>query len=139
MITDAQAKADGLKLVGRSKVATLATIGKDGFPEIRAMLKTGNDGLKTIWFSTNASSRKVWQIRANPRACIYFVDNAHFKGLRLVGNAEILVDLADKRALWQPWFEQYYNGPEDPDYAMVRFTTKYGYYYSRFQNIEIKP
>ncbi len=41
MITEAQAKADGLKLVERSKVASLATIGKDGFPEIRAMLKTG--------------------------------------------------------------------------------------------------
>jgi general stress protein 26 len=103
------------------------------------MLKTGNDDLKTVWFSTNTSSRKVGQIQNDPRACIYFVDNAHFKGLRLIGKAEILLDPASKRKLWQPWFEQYYTGPEDPDYAMVRFTTDYGYYYSRFQNIELKP
>jgi Uncharacterized stress protein (general stress protein 26) len=139
MIDETQAKADGLKLVSRSKAATLGTMGKDGFPEIRAMLKSGNDGLKTIWFSTNTSSRKVGQIQADPRACIYFVDNAHFKGLRLIGNAEILLDPESKRKLWQPWFAQYYKGPEDPDYAMVRFTTSYGYYYSRFQNVEIRP
>jgi general stress protein 26 len=52
MISESQAKADGLKLVARSMVAMLGTVGKDGFPEIRAMLKTGNDDLKTVWFST---------------------------------------------------------------------------------------
>ncbi len=138
MISEAQAKSDSLKLIERSKVATLATIGRNGFPEIRAMLKSGNDGMKTIWFSTNTSSRKVGQIQADPRACLYFVDNAHFKGLRLIGNAEILTDIADKRQLWQPWFEQYYKGPEDPDYAMIRFTATCGYYYSRFLNVELK-
>jgi pyridoxamine 5'-phosphate oxidase len=139
MLDETQAKVDGLKLVARSKVAMLGTVGKGGFPEIRAMLKTGNDGLKTVWFSTNTSSRKVRQIQDDPRACVYFADNAHFKGLRLIGNAEILLDPASKRELWQPWFEQYYKGPEDPDYAMIRFTMDYGYYYSRFQNVELRP
>jgi len=139
MIDETQAKADGLKLVTRSKVAMLGTVAKDGFPEIRAMLKSGNDVLKTIWFTTNTSSRKVRQIQDDPRACIYFADKAHFKGLRLIGNAEILLDPASKRQQWQPWFEQYYKGPEDPDYALVRFTTEYGFYYSRFQNVEFKP
>jgi general stress protein 26 len=139
MISETQAKADGLKLVARSKVALLGTVGKDGFPEIRAMLKSGNDDLKTILFTTNTSSRKVRQIRADPRACVYFTDNARFKGLRLIGNAEILLDPASKRELWLPWFEQYYKGPEDPDYALVRFTAESGYYYSRFQNVEFRP
>jgi general stress protein 26 len=139
MIDEVQAKADGLKLIDRSKVAMLGTMGKDGFPEIRAMLKTGNDGLKTIWFSTNASSRKVRQIQEDSRACIYFADNARFKGLRLIGNAAIILGQEDKKSLWQDWFSQYYTGPEDPDYAMVRFTTEYGYYYSRFQNVGLKP
>jgi len=139
MIDETQAKADGLKLITRSKVAMLGTVGKDGFPEVRAMLKSENDGLKTIWLTTNASSRKVGQIQNDPRACIYFADNARFKGLRLIGNAEILLDPVSKRQQWQPWFGQYYKGPEDPDYALVRFTTDYGYYYSRFQNVEFKP
>lgn len=139
MIDEAQAKADGLKLAGRSKVAVLCTVGADGFPDARAMLKTGNDELKTIWFSTNTSSRKVGEIRDNPKACIYFADNARFKGLRLIGRAEVLTDAEEKRRLWQPWFSQYYMGPDDPDYAMVRFTTEYGSYYSRFQNVTFKP
>lgn len=139
MIDETQAKSDGLKLVTRSRSALLGTVGKDGFPEIRAMLKSGNDDLKMIWFTTNTSSRKVRQIQQDPRACIYFVDNAHFKGLRLIGNAEVLLDPDSKREQWQPWFAQYYKGPEDPDYALIRFTTDYGYYYSRFQNVEFRP
>jgi hypothetical protein len=34
MMSEARAKADGLKLVERSKVATLATIGKDGLKTV---------------------------------------------------------------------------------------------------------
>ncbi len=58
------------------------------------------------------SSWKVGQIRADPRHVSIFVDNAHFKGVRLVG----------KRKYWPirpissvaSVVEQFYKGPEDP-------------------------
>jgi general stress protein 26 len=134
-----EAKEIGLKLVSRSKVATFGTINEEGCPEVRAMLKSANEGLKTIWFSTNTPSRKVGQISADPRACVYFVDNARYTGLRLSGTAEIVRDETTKEQQWQPWFSNYYAGPDDPDYSLIRFTTVWGSLYSRFRNVKFEP
>lgn len=136
---EAQAIEEGLKLVGKSKVAMLGTLDEKGYPDIRAMLLSGHDGLETIWFSTNTSSPKVGEIKRDGKACVYFVDNSRFKGLRLSGKAEILTDPESKKGLWQEWFSNYYSGPDDPDYAMIRFTTEHGNYYSRFENTAFKP
>ena len=51
-----------------------------------------NEGLKTLWFSTNTSSRKISQIQRDAKACVYFVDFDAWMGLMLVGRAEILQD-----------------------------------------------
>lgn len=136
---ESQAIEEGLKLVGKSKVAMLGTLDHEGCPDIRAMLLSGHDGLKTIWFSTNTSSSKVREIKNDGKACVYFSDNARFKGLRLSGKAEILTDPESKKSLWQEWFSNYYSGPDDPDYAMVRFAAEHGSYYCRFENTAFKP
>jgi len=80
----------GLELVNRSTIAMLGTNGEDGFPNIKAIMKMENEGLKKIWFSTNTSSKRVEQIKKNSKVCVYFVDPNEFKGLMLVGNIKIL-------------------------------------------------
>ncbi len=67
-IEQAQALAD------RSGIVMLGTNGDDGTPNIKAMLKMENEGLKTVWMGTNTSSRRVEQLRRDPRACLYFID-----------------------------------------------------------------
>jgi len=58
----------GLELVNRSTIAMLGTNGEDGFPNIKAMLKMENEGLKKIWFSTNTSSKRVEQIKKKSKS-----------------------------------------------------------------------
>jgi len=119
-----------LDLANRSGIVMLGTNGDDGFPNIKAMLKMENEGLKTVWLSTNTSSRRVAQLLCAPKACLYFVDMERWMGLMLVGEMEVLQDAESRQRLWRDGFERYYpQGVTDPDYTVLRFTARWGNYY----------
>ena len=135
---------DVVKIIKSSECAQIATFGKDeteGFPEIRTLLNLANpkkypklkdkaisvDGETiTLYFTTNTSSRKVRQLRANNKACLYFVLPKKFKGVSAIGTIEEITDQAVKEDFWQTgWFIYYHKGAKDPDYTLLKFTTKY--------------
>jgi len=124
-----------LELANRSTIAMLGTNGDDGYPNIKAMIKMENEGLRAVWFSTNTSSRRVAQLRRDPRVSVYFVDFENWMGLMLVGDVEILQDQASRERLWRDGYEKYYPlGVNDPDYTVLRFTARWGNYYHRLSN-----
>ena len=135
---------DAVKIIQSSECAQIATFGKDeteGFPEIRALLNLANpkkyprlknkaisvDGeTLTIYFTTNTSSRKVRQLRANNKACLYFVLPKKFKGVSAIGTIEEVTDQIVKEDFWQTgWYIYYHKGAKDPDYTLLKFTTKF--------------
>jgi general stress protein 26 len=128
--------AQGLELIEKSKIAMLGTNGECGFPNIKAMLNLRHEGIRTFWFSTNTSSRRVRQLRQDNRACIYFVDENEFRGLMLVGVVDILQDIESRKMLWNEGYEMYYpRGVEDPDYSVLRFAARQGNYYHGLDNV----
>ncbi len=135
---------DAAKIIQSSECAQIATFGKDeteGFPEIRALLNLANpkkypklkdkaitvDGdTLTIYFTTNTSSRKIRQIRANKKVCLYFVLPKKFKGVSAIGTIEEVTDQSVKEDFWQTgWYIYYHKGAKDPDYTLLKFTTKF--------------
>jgi general stress protein 26 len=127
------------ELAERSEIAMVGSIGNDGYPNIKAMFKIEAEGLKTIWFSTNTSSKRVSQFRENPKACVYFFDSDRFAGLLLVGDIEIMLDPDSKNRFWHEGWEVYYSlGPTDPDYCLLKFSAKWGNYYHGLQNISFE-
>ncbi len=131
-----EAIREALSLANQSSSAMLGTNGDDGYPNIKAMFKAENEGLKTLWFSTNTSSRRVAQLRRDSKACVYLVDFDQMKGLMLVGNVEVLQDIDSKRRLWREGAERYYpSGVTDPDYSVLRFTARWGNYYHALSNV----
>jgi general stress protein 26 len=137
-----EAIREALSLVKRSRFAMLGTNGEDGYPNIKAMFNMNNvqkletDGLKTIWFSTNTSSRRVAQLKRDPRACVYFADFDQFKGLMLVGDIEALQDIESRQLLWNEDSKKFYPlGVTDPDYTVLRFTARWGNYYHALSNV----
>jgi len=131
-----EAVREALSLANRSSIAMLGTNGDNGYPNIKAMLKMENEDLKTIWFSTNTSSRRVAQLNRDSKACVYFVDFDQRKGLMLVGNIEVLQDIESKKRLWSEGAERYYPlGVTDPDYSVLRFTAQWGNYYHALSNV----
>lgn len=136
----ADALAEALALVEASPVVMLGSNGPDGHPWIKAMLKLETEGLTTFWFSTNTSSSRVRQFRKDPRASVYAVDMSDYRGLLLLGEVELLTDLAARERLWRQGFEIYYpGGIEDPDYTVLRFTATSANYYHGLRNITFSP
>lgn len=119
-----------LALVNRSTIAMFGTSSVEGYPNIRAMIKMENEGLRRIWFSTNTSSKKVAQLKKNPKSCVYFVDFDEWMGVILIGTINIVQDPESKQRLWREGFEKYYpSGVNDPDYSVLLFTAQWGNYY----------
>jgi general stress protein 26 len=127
-------------LIDRQSVAFVASVDEDGCPNMKAMLPPRKrDGIKTFWFTTNTSSRRVAQYRANPKASIYFYDKRFFRGAMLKGTMEVLTDTKSKEMIWREGDTMYYSGGvTDPDYCVLRFTAASGRYYANFKSADFE-
>ena len=141
-MTSLEAKQQALALAERNPlVMMLGTVGQDGAPEIKAMVKMRNDGLGRFWFCSNTSARRTEVLRHDGRACLYayeFTADASpviCRGVMLAGRVELSWDDDLRRSLWQDFMTMYYpKGPLDPDFVVVQFTTERGNYYEGLQN-----
>ena len=121
-------------LIDHQSTAFIASVDDEGFPNLKAMLAPRHRvGIREFWFTTNTSSMRVAQYRANPKAAIYFMDRRFFRGVMLRGHMEVLEDAASKELIWQDGDTQYYSqGVTDPDYCVLHFTATDGRYYASF-------
>jgi len=129
------------KIIDSSKVCYLSSVDCDGYPNTKAVLTIKErEGLRVHWFSTNTSSLRVGQFRANPKACLYFCDRRFYRGAMLRGTIEVCEDAATKERFWKPGDKMYYPlGVTDPDYCILKFTALDGRWYSSFksENFEV--
>jgi len=123
-------------LIDAQKIAYLSSVDGAGFPNTKAMLAPRErEGIAVLYFTTNTSSRRVGQFRANPKACVYFADARFFRGVMLKGTIEVLTDPASKERIWRAGDTMYYpGGVTDPDYCVLKFTATGGRYYSNFKS-----
>lgn len=123
-------------LLDHQKVAFISSVDEDGFPAMKAMLPPRKrEGIQTFYFTTNTSSLRVRQYRANPKASIYFCDRRFFRGVMLKGTMEVLEDPDAKQMIWQEGDTMYYPlGVTDPDYCVLKFTARTGRYYHNFKS-----
>lgn len=123
-------------LIDRSGVSIVGSVDEDGFPNSKAMLPPRlRDGIRHIFFTTNTSSMRVGQFARNAKACVYFFDKRYFRGAMLKGTMEVLQDAATKQMIWRDGDEMYYpGGVMDPDYCVLKFTSRTGRYYSNFHS-----
>ncbi|MEN6368534.1 MAG: pyridoxamine 5'-phosphate oxidase family protein [Thermotogota bacterium] len=96
------------------------TIGEDGFAQSRPMDLVLREG-RTLWFATSRASRKVQQIGEHPEVTVLFVDTDRFNYAAFHGIARLVEDPERRARLWhEPWRDDWPQGPEDPDYILVR-------------------
>ena len=128
-----------VELMETADAAYLSTIGADGYPHTRVVFNLRNrqqfpgqvrlfaqhcDALM-VYVSTNTSSSKICQIKADPRVSVYYCNPKQFHGGMLAGNIEIGGDSEVKKALWNEGWERYYpGGVDDPDYTVLRLFPK---------------
>ena len=123
------------EFIKNSKTCVISSIDEDGFPQSRAMLGIrNNQGLQHFYFSTNTSSQKVQQFKKNEKACLYFYNAKLFIGVMCIWTMEVSQKEEDKNLVRKQGDEMYYpKGFEDPDFCVLKFTTKKIRRYSNFK------
>ena len=120
------------EFIQKQKVAFIAAIDEDGFPNMKAMFMPRKIEGDCFYFTTNTSSMRSQQFMKNPKASIYFYNKGRFKyeGLMLTGTVELLQDENIKKEIWQVGDVMYYRqGVADPDYCVLKFTAVRGRHY----------
>jgi general stress protein 26 len=127
----ATAKSRVLQMIEKEKdlYVSLATFGPDGYPDVRVLLVSANDGVDSIWFATGTESPKIVQLQKNPKAAIYGYDMAAMTEFRLFGSIELLHDSVSRRKIWRDCFLQHFpEGVDSPTMTVLRFNTDHGAY-----------
>ncbi len=146
---DPEILAASMALIRRSDFVFVSTH-HEGFPDTRVMfnlLKLRAEALRegpaalaqpfASWLGTNTSSRKVGDIRKDPRICLYYTDTAAFEGLGLQGTVEEVFDQDVRTAIWDDAWEMYYpGGREGGDFTLLRFKPERGRYYHGLKVVE---
>lgn len=94
------------EIMKETTYCALVTIDSTGQPQIRTMNPfPANDKLIT-WFATSRASRKVREIKNNPKVCVYYADHTSAKGyVNITGTAEVIDDkellIKMKRDYWE--------------------------------------
>jgi general stress protein 26 len=132
-------KQASIELMATAQAVYLTTIGPGGYPYTRAMFNLRNreqfpgqvplfaehHADLLVYFTTNTSSYKLAQLKADPRVSVYFCNPPQFHGLMLSGDIEVVDDSALRHALWNEGWERYYpGGPDDPDHTVLRLRPK---------------
>jgi len=87
----------------------LVTLDETGRPQVRTMNPFPPDENMVVWMATNTKSRKVAQIRKDPRVALYYADHKNAIGeVAIHGRAELVDDMNEilkrKRAYWDQAF-----------------------------------
>jgi len=96
------------EIINETTYCGLVTIDSSGQPQIRTM--NPFPGVKddfVIWFATSRTSRKVGEIKNNPKVCVYFANHVNAKGyVNVNGSATVI----DDRELLIKMKRDYWNG-----------------------------
>lgn len=101
---------------------TLALIDLEGYPTASTISASKNDGINWITFCTGLHWPKSDRIRKCNRASVCFNSIDH--NITLVGTIELITDQEVKNEMWCSDLSDYFKGPNDPDYCVLRFETK---------------
>jgi len=102
------------EMIIESGICALITLDKEGCPRVRMMDSLIPDSDFTFWFGTNPKSRKVNQIRKDPRVSLYYQDPDDSGYLMIQGIAQLVNDPAEKEKHWKDEWEEFYpNKAED--------------------------
>ena len=125
-----------IRALRNNPVAYIASINEDGYPQMKAMLVFEHDDMKTHYFSTNTSSKRVSQYLKNPKASVYYcLEAPAYKGALFTGIMEVCFDHDTKAFLWRDGCEIYYpKGVDDEDYCVLKFTAETVNYYHGLSN-----
>lgn len=119
--TENKLKETAKKVIDNSLSCTLITIDEEGAPRARAMDGFPVEDDFTIWFGTKSNTRKVDQIKNDPRVTLYYLSQDNSGYVVISGEAELVDDPEMKEKYWKKEWEQFYS-EKDKDYLLIKVT-----------------
>src|SRR3990172_10800392 len=117
----AQISAAEKDIMQAARYCTLVTIGPDGQPQARIVDPFPPDADLTIWIATNPLTRKVADIRRDPRVTLLYFLPAMSEYVTVVGTAALDTDPRHKASHWKPgWTGLYKDQNRGDDYQLLR-------------------
>ena len=116
-------KSKIIEVIEGSRLGSVATI-KDGKPWVRYMVIKHDENL-TLYTSTFQKSRKVEQINKDNNVHITVggdPKNLQSAYINVQATAQILTDPETKKQQWSDMLKNYFSGPEDPNYAVIKIS-----------------
>lgn len=105
--TTAQIRAAATDIMKAARQCTLVTIGEDGHPQARIVEPLiAADG--SIWIATNSLTRKVQEIKKDPRVTLMFFNAAASEYVAVLGRATLVSDAVRKAAHWKAEWKPFY-------------------------------
>jgi general stress protein 26 len=107
----------------KARYCTFVTIGTDGHPQARIVDPLAPDANFTVWIATNPLTRKVDQIRRNPRVTLLCFDAGTSSYVTVLGRGALITDAAEKQRHWKDdWARIYSNGARGSDFMLIQVT-----------------
>ena len=122
------------EMINQRGPCALITVDDQGIPRARAMDPFLPEKDFTIWFGTNASSRKVDQIGKNPNVTVYYEAENRSGYVTLHGQASLVNDPLEKARRWKTEWESFYPDREK-DYLLIKVKPKWLEVISTTRNI----
>ena len=127
------------KLLSGAKTLYMATNGSHGHPNLRAMMPVKVDGVKSVWFLTDAASSKIVELAHDGHAVLYAEAPRMAGECRFWGTVAIFDDFSVKQELWKEDYRPHFpNGPESENMRVLRFDVSNGVYVS-YKDMESVP
>jgi general stress protein 26 len=114
-------RAAAAELMREARFCALVTLDATGAPQARAMDPFPPEPDLSVWLATNAKTRKVEQIRKDPRVTLYYLAPSGAGYVTLLGEASVVSDPAEKAKRWKPDWKAFYSDENrGPDYLLIR-------------------
>jgi general stress protein 26 len=108
-------------IMERARYCTLVTVGADGHPQARVMDAFPPEAEMIVWMATTPLSRKVGEIRKDPRVTLGYFDAKTMGYVTVVGKATLVSDPAEKAKRWKDdWAKIYKDRNRGDDYLLIR-------------------
>jgi general stress protein 26 len=109
------------EIMKKARFCGLVTLGRDGHPQARVVDPFEPERDLTVWIATNPITRKVDEIRADPRVTLYYFDPSGPGYVTLLARAELVTDSAEKARHWkEEWAAFYADKNRGEDFILIR-------------------
>lgn len=107
------------QIMEEARYCGLVTFDGMGHAQVRTMDPFLPESDMTIWMGTHRRSRKVKEIRNDPRVTLYYQSPTGVGYVTVFGSARIVDDAAEKASRWKEEWSAFYTD-RDADYLLIR-------------------